>query len=290
MIGREGNVLFVSGKVDPTVPITNGGMQRWRIVNASNARYYRLHLTRGSFLHVGSDGGLFERPVREDEILLAPAERVEVLVDSPKDGDAALETLPYDRGGNNPAPGPLELLRVTATPTLPVETPKVPEVLRVVPALNSDNPDVYRSILLTGGASHVTLDGKAFDMDRVDQAAHLGDTEVWVIGNETDMDHPFHMHGFQFQVVERNGTPEPFRAWKDTVNVPVGGSVTLVVKLSDYPGKRVYHCHILEHEDMGMMAVLDVEGADARANGTPAKSPTVKTPVMAMDEHMAQMH
>jgi bilirubin oxidase len=278
MVGREGNVFFVSGKISPTVPITNGGIQRWRIVNASNARYYLLKLTEGTFLHVGSDGGLFEHPVRQSEVLLAPAERVEVLMESPKSGAAALQTLPYFRGGANPAAGPIELLKVTAAPGPPVAPPTVPEFLRAVPPLDSANPDVYRSILFTGGGSNVTIDGKAFAMDRVDNSAALNTTEYWVVSNSTDMDHPFHLHGFMFQVVDRSGVPEPFPAWKDTVNVPLGGSVGFVVRFTDFPGWRVYHCHILEHEDMGMMAVLDVEAEAGMPSDPPGGVPPPNDP------------
>jgi FtsP/CotA-like multicopper oxidase with cupredoxin domain len=72
------------------------------------------------------------------------------------------------------------------------------------------------------------------------------------------MDHPFHLHGFQFQVLDRNGVPEPFRAWKDTVNVPKGEIVRFIVQYTDYPGRWMFHCHILDHEDHGMMGILEV--------------------------------
>jgi bilirubin oxidase len=86
----------------------------------------------------------------------------------------------------------------------------------------------------------------------------MGDTEVWTVRNAATMDHPFHVHGFQFQVLERNGVPEPVLAWNDTVNVQRRTSLRLAVKL-DMPGMRMFHCHILEHEDMGMMGMMDIE-------------------------------
>jgi FtsP/CotA-like multicopper oxidase with cupredoxin domain len=97
-----------------------------------------------------------------------------------------------------------------------------------------------------------------FDPDRVDISARLGDTELWAIQNLDGMDHPFHLHGFRFQVLERNGAPEPFPAWEDTVNIPKGQSVLLIVRYQDHPGKRMFHCHILDHEDYGMMGILEV--------------------------------
>ncbi len=73
------------------------------------------------------------------------------------------------------------------------------------------------------------------------------------------MDHPFHLHGFQFQVLERNGRPEPFPSWKDVVNVRRQETVRLVVRFDDFPGKWMFHCHILNHEDQGMMGILEVK-------------------------------
>jgi FtsP/CotA-like multicopper oxidase with cupredoxin domain len=96
------------------------------------------------------------------------------------------------------------------------------------------------------------------DMDRVDVRARLGTTEVWEVRNTVGMDHPFYLHGFRFQVLSRDGEPVPFRAWKDTVNVPRWGTVRVVVRYDRYPGKWMFHCHIVNHEDDGMMGVLEV--------------------------------
>jgi bilirubin oxidase len=112
---------------------------------------------------------------------------------------------------------------------------------------------------MTTGA--FTINGRGFDMNRVDIAARVGDVELWEIINPTGMDHPFHLHGTQFQVAEREragvARPEPYLAWKDTVNVARGETVRFRVR-QDLPGLRMYHCHILEHEDQGMMGVLKV--------------------------------
>ena len=106
-----------------------------------------------------------------------------------------------------------------------------------------------------------TINGRSFDMNRIDATARVGAVELWEVVNPTQMDHPFHLHGTQFQVVERVrsgvATPAPYPAWKDTVNVARGETVRLKVK-QDMPGLRMYHCHILEHEDQGMMGVLSV--------------------------------
>jgi FtsP/CotA-like multicopper oxidase with cupredoxin domain len=97
------------------------------------------------------------------------------------------------------------------------------------------------------------------DLARVDVTTKLGATEIWQVENLVGMDHPFHLHGFQFQVIERNGRPELFRSWKDAVNVPKHETVRFVVRFDDFPGKWMFHCHILNHEDQGMMGVLEVK-------------------------------
>jgi bilirubin oxidase len=258
--GREGEALFVNGQARPLLPIRAGEIQRWRLVNASAARYYRLALPGHTFAHVGSDGGLFERSVERSEILLTPSERVEVLVrgTSAPGRRAVLQSLPYDRYTPQTRPAdwdrPRDLLTLQYLPDAPVGAPAVPSRLRPVIAIDPTRATTTRVVVLFQGF----LNGRPFDANRVDFAARLGETEIWQLENPLAMDHPFHLHGFQFQVLERNGAPEPFPAWKDTVNVPKGEMVRFVVQYADYPGKWMYHCHILDHEDRGMMGILEV--------------------------------
>jgi FtsP/CotA-like multicopper oxidase with cupredoxin domain len=103
------------------------------------------------------------------------------------------------------------------------------------------------------------INGKVMDPERVDVRARLGATEIWEVENLVGMDHPFHLHGFQFQVLDRDGVPEKDRRWKDTVNVPKHSSVRFVVRYDSYAGKWMFHCHILDHEDHGMMGVLQIQ-------------------------------
>jgi FtsP/CotA-like multicopper oxidase with cupredoxin domain len=102
------------------------------------------------------------------------------------------------------------------------------------------------------------IDNKTMDMKRVDIRGRLNTTEIWQVENVVDMDHPFHLHGFQFQVLDRNGVPEPYVSWKDSVNVPKHSKVRFVVRFENFAGKWMYHCHILDHEDMGMMGILEL--------------------------------
>ncbi len=258
--GREGNVLFINGEVMPAVTIRSGETQRWRIINASASRVYRLAIPGETFLHVGNDGGLFERPVEMKEIIVSSSERVEVLVrgTGAPGSRTTLQTLPYDRyvpqtrPANWNAARDLLTLEYTAAP--PVAPVVLPAELRAIPALDPAKATRTRVLALSQGL----INGRMMDMNRADIIARLGATEIWKIENLVGMDHPFHLHGFQFQVLDRNGVPEPFRSWKDTVNVPKHESVRFIVRFDDFPGKWMFHCHILDHEDRGMMGVLEV--------------------------------
>ena len=258
--GREGAVLFVNGTVMPTLPIRSGEVQRWRVVNASAGRFYRLSIPGHKLLHVGSDGGLFEHPVEVDELLLASAERVEFLVRGT--GSAGTETvvrsLPYDRYIPQTRPQdwdqPRDLLVLRYEDRPPVAPVELPTVMRPIPALDPAQATEIRVMVMSQGL----INGLQMDMQRIDVSAPLGATEIWQIENVVGMDHPFHLHGFQFQVLDRDGVPEPFRSWKDTVNVPRHQTVRFIVRYDNFPGMWMFHCHILDHEDHGMMGVLEV--------------------------------
>jgi len=259
--GREGEVLLVNGQVMPTLTIRSGEVQRWRIVNASAARVYRLALAGQTFLHVGTDGGLFERPVEVSEIVLANSERVELLVrgTGAPGSQTTLQALAYDRYISQTRPRnwnrsrDVLSLRYAARSAAPAV--QLPATLRQVHALDTAQAVARRVIVLSQGL----INGKAMDMGRVDVSARLGTTEIWEIENIVGMDHPFHLHGFHFQVLDRNGVPTPYRTWKDTINVPRHETVRIIVHFDDYPGKWMFHCHILTHEDQGMMGILELK-------------------------------
>jgi bilirubin oxidase len=264
--GREGDVLFVNGQLSPTVSLRSGEVQRWRVINVSAARVYRLALAGHTLLHVGSDGGLFERPVEVREIDVANSERVELLVrGTGAPGErAALQTLPYDRYVPQTRPRDWkvarDLLTVAYSTDAPVVPPVVPSSLRHIVPLDSAAATGTQVIVLSQGL----INGRTMDMHRVDVHAPLGALEIWQIENVVGMDHPFHLHGFQFQVLERGGKAEPFRSWKDVVNVRKHESVRLIVRYDDFPGMWMFHCHILDHEDHGMMGILEVRSPPPR--------------------------
>ena len=258
--GREGDLLFVNGQIAPTVRIRSGQLQRWRVINVAAARIFCLALDGHRMLHVGSDGGLFEHPVEVEHIDLANSERVELLVrGTGAPGDRAmLHAMPYDRYVPQTRPRdwrtPRDLLTLAYSAEPRVPLPPVPTTLRHVVALDTLNATATHVLVLSQGL----INGQMMDMQRVDVHATLGATEIWQVENVVGMDHPFHLHGFQFQVIDRDGVPEPFRSWKDVVNVRKHETARVIVRYDDYPGLWMYHCHILDHEDHGMMGILEV--------------------------------
>lgn len=272
MNGREGQYLLVNGALRPTLDIRPGEMQRWKLFNATNARYIRFAIDGQRFTQVGTDGGLLVAPVTGlTELMLTPGQRAEITVigGSAAGTTMALRSLAYDRGAMGMAAVASEsvigVIKVSADP--PVQTATLPDALRnITPLLTTAAvPATIRRFVLseTGGMGMGTflINGKSFDMARVDASVRIGAVERWDVENTSAMDHPFHVHGTQFQVISRltggRAIAEPFIAWRDTVNVPPGTVVSFLLR-QDSLGKRMFHCHILEHEDQGMMGVVNV--------------------------------
>jgi FtsP/CotA-like multicopper oxidase with cupredoxin domain len=255
--GREGNLLLVNGAVMPTIAIRPGEVQRWRIINASAARVYRLALPGHTMLHVGSAGGLFERPLAVTEIVVANSERVELLVrgtGAPRT-TTALQALPYDRYVPQTRPANWDSTRTLRYSDEPPADPvAIPATLRVVPPIDTSRARTTRVMVMSQGM----INGHVMNMHRADFDTRLGATEIWQLENLVGMDHPFHLHGFEFQVLDRGGVPEPYRSWKDVVNVRKHETVRFVVRYDDFAGSWMYHCHILDHEDHGMMGFFQV--------------------------------
>ena len=209
---------------------------------------------------------MFEHPREVNDILLANSERVELLIrgTQPPNTRTTLQTLPYDRYDPHTRPDDWDVthdllsLRYLGAPPQPFV--ELPRVMRTVVALDTTHVTRRQVIVLSQGL----INGRTMLMGRVDIRSRLGATEIWQIENVVTMDHPFHLHGFQFQILDRDGVPEPYRSWKDVVNVRKHQIVRIVVRFDDFPGKWMFHCHILDHEDHGMMGILEVQPPSAR--------------------------
>lgn len=271
MNGREGQFALVNAQRQPVLPFDRSGRERWRIWNASSARYLRLVLPGTGLTLVGTDGGLLERPIGGlAELLLAPAQRVEVVVDAGGNkGRVELVAAPYNRGkmGMVPAEKAVSLLTVDFSKVGTDSLNPLPAVLGRIDDLGP--PEARKRVVFSekmsmAGGKHemkFLVNGNLFDMKRIDLVSKINQVELWEIANESDMDHPFHIHGTQFQVIEREieakVTAEPYRAWRDTVNLKSRETVRIKL-VQRFKGIRMFHCHILEHEGAGMMGQLKV--------------------------------
>jgi FtsP/CotA-like multicopper oxidase with cupredoxin domain len=272
MNGRVGDHVLVNGQKRPVLTVPAGTRRRFRLFNATNARFLRVSFADAPMTVIGSDGGLLEAPISGvGDALLVPAERLEVVVAFDRAGIFELRSLGYDRGWmgpGRPGGGELTLMTIVVEAGSAEPAPALPSRLRPIEDLGAPTVrrrfDFGEAMTMAGPDAmgmEFLINGRTFDMARVDVVSKVGEVELWEIRNPTDMDHPFHVHGTQFQVVEteRAGTTTKpaYRAWKDTVNVARGETVRIAVRQT-MPGRRMYHCHILEHEQHGMMGVVDV--------------------------------
>jgi FtsP/CotA-like multicopper oxidase with cupredoxin domain len=303
MTGFLGDRILVNGHPDFTLPVATR-FYRLRLLNGSNARIYKLAWSDGTPLTViGTDGGLLDSPVTRPYVTLAPAERIELLVDFskyPLNTVVELRSLEFSANSGNmgmmggssdlPNGAPCSVFKAEVT-RQETDAFVVPEKLasntwfRAGDAINANAP---RRFAISMGQMKWLLNGRSFGMDEVaeNETVRLNTLEAWEFSNVAqtsgrgggmgrmggmgmmggmEMPHPIHIHGVQFQVIGRSILPdfasqwktlrEGFvdEGWKDTVLVMPGETVKLLIRFEDYPGIFLYHCHILEHEDMGMM-------------------------------------
>jgi FtsP/CotA-like multicopper oxidase with cupredoxin domain len=257
--GRQGDTLLINGKENPIVSMHAGQTERWRFINASSARYFLLHLEGRPFRIIGTDGGLVEKPITATEVLITPGERVDILAGPFSEGETfSIESLPYNRMTFLKAKRE-QFASVVVGRRMP-SVAVVPEVLRKIEPLASVKAAITRKIKLSVDPS--IRRGIDFQvnggMHTNDKPVYVGELQVWEISNSSLMDHPFHLHGYFFQVLEENGKAPAYRAWKDTINLKPRSKVKIAWMPDNRPGMWMYHCHILEHHEAGMMANFEV--------------------------------
>lgn len=257
--GRQGSTRLVNGRSGLELTPAAGQIERWRIVNASSARYIRLSVGGQPFRILGSDGGLLTAPVTATEVLLAPADRVDLAVGPFAAGDiVAVGALPYNQGS-------MARGRAAILATLRIGPPApsravIPDVLRRIEPLATASARSTREVHLgyTMSLKHGVRFTVNQELHHRAEPVRVGELQVWDVVNDTKMDHPFHLHGFFFQVLDVNGQPPAYLSWEDTVNIPPLGRVRIAWMPDDRPGEWMYHCHILEHHAGGMMAHFEV--------------------------------
>ena len=277
MTGREGTVITASGNVNPTIPIQKDGWVRLRLVNASCSRFYRLKLEEHELYQIASDGGSLLAPVGLDELLLVPGQRADLMIQGSRPpGAYRLLNLPYNRGVIGMGMGMMGPKSAAAGSSSSTSSTiatfayagqadrAIPLPQRLGTMASLPPPSRMRSFTLgpsmgqgmMGGGAGFGINGRTFDPSRVDTRVRLGDVEDWEFLNPMPMDHPMHIHTNAFQIIQPDGSAES--AWRDVVLVRAGERVRVRMAFQDFTGKLMYHCHILDHEDLGMMGVLEI--------------------------------
>lgn len=268
---RKGDYFLVNGALAPNLNVP-AQMVRLHVLNGANSRYFNFGFADNrSFALIASDNALLNAPLTRTRVLLSPGERAEIVVDlSGQQGQtlalAAFNAEPgsalvpdafaddYDRANYL-----LLTLDVTAPTPNPVTT--LPATLNDIVPLSIGTTTITRTVTLN---TNLALNGVRFDMHTINLTSTVGVAEVWVFTNASPEPHPMHLHGTPFQILARNGTPPApdEQGWKDTVNVNVGEQVTLIKAPASYANLMapfMYHCHLLEHEDKGMMGQFVVQ-------------------------------
>ena len=267
--GRVGQTVLTNGLVAPELIVAAGSTQRLLVINACTSRYLDLGLDGHRLRVRGLDSGAFSPPVTQDRVLLPPGGRADLELDVPVDR-TGLVAHAYDRGvagmgmmgGGSLAGSDATVLTLVPGGSAIVAAPSAASTARR--DLRGAGVDRTRTLTFTMGMGGMRgmrflIDGQAFDPERVDQQVQLGTVEEWTIRNATMMDHPFHLHVWPMQVIEASGSAPDRVDVRDVVNVPGGQETVVRIAFERYAGTTVYHCHILDHEDLGMMGVIAAE-------------------------------
>ena len=269
VFGREGSHVLVNGRQKSTVVVRSGAPQRWRIVNAAKSRYFNLDLGGTPFTQIGGDGGLQEYAVDHDMLVLGPGERADVIVTPRlKPGQTiTLRSILFNRGfGSVEARFPFDdLFTMTAADVPSYSGGPRPSVTRSIEPLRQEGATrVDLELLLEqppDSAPEYLIRGPLYSAKHKALHAKVGETQIWTVKNTTQWSHPFHLHGFFFQVLDDQGAPVRPMAWKDTVDIPFEKTVRLIVRFDDREGvvgSWMVHCHILDHAEGGLMGVVEV--------------------------------
>ncbi|MGD1835149.1 MAG: multicopper oxidase family protein [Nitrososphaeraceae archaeon] len=269
----------INGEVNPIVNISPGETQLWRFANIDPGTFYNITLPGHTFSIVAQDGNPVWEVEEKEYLVLAAGNRYSVLVTGGESGTYPLKMLKYgsvvsngdDDNGGFQLPYPeVTLATINVQGDAVAETAEV-NVSSLIPKhdLGDLEVQVQRELVFSPSEGNDTMNrfgepgttminGKVFDPNRIDQKVKLGDLEEWTIKNIDDEQHTFHIHVNDFQVMSVNGEPYNANGLQDTVVLPGNGEVVVRIPFEDFIGVFVYHCHILPHEDTGMMGTVEV--------------------------------
>jgi FtsP/CotA-like multicopper oxidase with cupredoxin domain len=260
--------LAINGQRRPTITMRPGEVQRWRLVGSQYQDDFNIELEKHNLHAIAYDGIQLGAMQELKTLLVAPGQRADILVQAGAPGTYELRALEFDQGHASPT-GPLAKVVVAGDP-MPM---KLPAALPKPPFENIKDSELTGKRTVTFSATSpeadaaghwqeftFLVDGKTFDPSRIDQRVKLGAVEEWTIKNtHFHDDHVFHIHTNPFQVTQVNGKPQADLQWRDSVVVPRnGGSVVFRSRFLDYTGVFMLHCHMMNHEEMGMMQTVEV--------------------------------
>lgn len=266
MAGLQGDRALVNGRIGPVLE-TAAPWIRLRLLNGSNGSIYRLYFADGRTFHqIASDGGLLAAPEPMSQLLLAPGERAELILDLHDGAPAFLRAEVFGAeaafAGSN---GTLNFMEIRPNRTQPAAPALPARLAEVAPIPDQTGKTRHLQLAMNGMGmmGDFTINGARYDRTRIDFSVPVGAVETWVIENTTEMLHPMHIHDVQFRILSRNGAPpRPNEAGlKDTVLVAPRETVELRLSFTDFTDAvqpYMFHCHILEHEDAGMMGQFTV--------------------------------
>src|SRR6266446_6685538 len=263
--GVTGDKFLVNGVYQPYLEVGDR-KYRFRILNASNHRTYNLTLsTGGSFTQIGTESGLLPAPVTRTEMRIGPAERLDVVVDFA--GKLGQNLYLTDTLTST------EIVQFRVTQHV-IDDSTIPATLR--PLLDIGEPTLTRNWSFDRTSGRWTINGLRFDPNRVDARPVLGTTEKWVFTNPTGQAHTVHIHDVSQQCISRNGEAcYPYETMKENWYLDPGDTLEHKLKFTDHIGLYMLHCHIVEHEDDGMMTQFEVvRSAAPRPRPTPLPRPT----------------
>jgi FtsP/CotA-like multicopper oxidase with cupredoxin domain len=261
--------LAINGQREPIIRMQPGEVQRWRIVQACHESDLRLALDGHPLHAVAYDGIRLSTIEQHDSLVVVPGQRADILVRAGEPGEYQLAAVANDQGYPSPT-GPLAHIVVAGDP-LPMDLPAALPAPPLAPIADTELTGARRLTLSTRNPEYppaanyeefaFLIDGQQFDSNRVDQAITLGSVEEWTVVNDDEADHVFHIHTNPFQVMAVNGEAPAAPLWRDTAIVPRQGSLTFRSRFLDFTGKSVLHCHMMNHEELGMMQMIEFSEA-----------------------------
>ncbi len=261
LFGREGNVLLVNGHVRPTIRARVGVPLRLRVVNAAISRYFQLALGSLSFTVIGGDAGLNAAVRQVPRPVLTPGQRLDLLVvprGSPGQ-ELVLRWIPFDRGyGSTEFRDPEDLMTIVLErgPSSAVPLPELPaRDFEPIDGATATPLDIELTRNDRDGRLALGFSGIP-DWEATPFPARIGEVQRWTFRNALDWSHPIHLHGFFFQPLDAAGRPTG--VWADTIDVPVDGRASFLVRFDERPGMWMLHCHVLDHSDAGMMGMIEL--------------------------------